>query len=60
MRVKYYKYNQAVATTAAPFQMWLSLLVQINRALSTWYEATDLGNGFLSIPIKEDQKFTFT
>lgn len=52
MTVKYDTHKYAVATTAAPVPDVVSLLVQINTALSTWYEATDLGNVFLSIPIK--------
>ena len=61
MRVKFCKSNQAVATTAAVLPDVVYLLAQINIASGTWNEAIDLGNVFLSIPIKEDQKtFTFT
>lgn len=61
MRVKFCKHNQAVATTAAVLPDMVYLLAQINIAPGTWHEAIDLGNVFLSISIKEDQKtVTFT
>lgn len=34
----------------------VSLLAQKNTALGPWYEATDIGNVFLSIPIKRRSK----
>lgn len=52
MEVEYCRHNQAVAVIAAAMPDAVSLLVQTNRASGTWYEAIDLGNVFLSIPIK--------
>lgn len=59
MRAEHYKHNQAVAIIAAAVPNVVSLLARKNTASGPWYEASDLGNVFLSIPIKRRSEVVY-
>ena len=55
MTTDYFKLNWVVTPTAASVPDVVSLFEQFIISPGTLYEATDLANAFLSIPVNKDQ-----